>query len=174
MPKIIVRKEGALVATFTVHEKTISIGSAQNCQVAIEDVGLPPQAGEITTGESGYTLKRLSPIPDLRINLERVDQFASLEDGDEIKLDDYSLIFNLLAEELPADESRNAARGRVQTVDSSDNVLVSTGPVVSVVGVDSLVVVATPDAVLVIPKEQAQRVKEVVDELRDRGWDDVL
>jgi mannose-1-phosphate guanylyltransferase len=53
-------------------------------------------------------------------------------------------------------------------------VLVSTGPVVSVVGIDDVVVVATPDAVLVVPKDQAQRVKEVVEALHEKGWDDVL
>ncbi|MDX2438713.1 MAG: hypothetical protein QNL88_16890 [Acidobacteriota bacterium] len=41
-------------------------------------------------------------------------------------------------------------------------------------GVDNLVVVATPDAVLVVPKDQAQRVKDVVDRLHDLGWEDVL
>jgi mannose-1-phosphate guanylyltransferase len=66
-----------------------------------------------------------------------------------------------LADELP-------------TVESAGNVLVSTGPVLAVAGVDNLVVVATPDAVLVVPKEQAQRVKDVVDRLQTLGWEDVL
>lgn len=79
-----------------------------------------------------------------------------------------------LEEVLPADASGNRERGRVHTADARGNVLVSTGPTISVVGVDDLVVVATPDAVLVVPKDEAQRVKEVVDALRDKGWDDVL
>ena len=82
--------------------------------------------------------------------------------------------WSALAETLPDDTGGNAERGRVQTLDARDNVLVSTGPVLSVVGVDNLVVVATPDAVLVVPKDQAQRVKEVVEGLREQGWDDVL
>ncbi len=79
-----------------------------------------------------------------------------------------------LAEGLPGDATGNAARGRVQAIDADNNVLVSTGPVLSVVGIDNLVVVATPDAVLVVPKDQAQRVREVVDGLQEKGWDDVL
>jgi hypothetical protein len=43
-----------------------------------------------------------------------------------------------------------------------------------VVGINDLVVVATPDAVLVVPKDEAQRVKDVVEALRENGWDDVL
>ena len=79
-----------------------------------------------------------------------------------------------LAEALPADSSDNRKRGRVHAEDAHGNVLVSTGPTLSVVGVNDLVIVATPDAVLVVPKEEAQRVKEVVEALRNKGWDDVL
>jgi mannose-1-phosphate guanylyltransferase len=82
--------------------------------------------------------------------------------------------WSALAEEIPGDASDNHSRGRVHSKNARGNVLVSTGPVVSVVGVDNLVVVATPDAVLVVPKDEAQRVKEVVEALRDKGWDDVL
>jgi len=79
-----------------------------------------------------------------------------------------------LAEALATDSAANVTRGRVLAENAADNVLVSTGPVLSVVGVENLVVVATPDAVLVIPKDQAQRVKEIVEALREKGWDDVL
>jgi mannose-1-phosphate guanylyltransferase len=79
-----------------------------------------------------------------------------------------------VGDELPADDRGNAVRGRVEPLDASGNVVVSTGPVVAAVGVHDLVVVATPDAVLVVPRDQAQRVKEVVDRLRERGWEDVL
>ena len=79
-----------------------------------------------------------------------------------------------LKEVLPPDPAGNVSRGRTVILDAQRNVVVSEGPVVSVVGVDDLVVVATPDAVLVIPVDQAQKVKKVVEELEDRGWDDVL
>jgi mannose-1-phosphate guanylyltransferase len=82
--------------------------------------------------------------------------------------------WSALAGEIPADSSDNHSRGRIHTRDARGNVLVSTGPVVSVMGVDNLVVVATPDAVLVVPKDESQRVKEVVAALREKGWDDVL
>lgn len=104
MPKLTVQRDGALVSSFTVHDKTFVIGSAQNSAVYIDDVGLPPQAAEISTGESGYTIKRLSPIPILKVNGEKVDQYASIEDMDEITLDDYTLNFNLLDEEIEAAE----------------------------------------------------------------------
>ena len=48
------------------------------------------------------------------------------------------------------------------------------GVLIAAVGINDLVVVATPDAVLVVPRSEAQKVKAVVDALRERGWDDVL
>jgi mannose-1-phosphate guanylyltransferase len=82
--------------------------------------------------------------------------------------------WSAVAETSHPDAAGNSTRGRVNTIDAGGNVLVSTGPALAVVGVDDLVVVATPDAVLVIPKVQAQRVKEIVESLREKGWDDVL
>jgi mannose-1-phosphate guanylyltransferase len=79
-----------------------------------------------------------------------------------------------MADELPGDDDANACSGRVRVLHARDNVVVSTGPVVSAVGLEGLVVVATPDAVLVVPKDQAQRVKEAVADLEEQGWDDVL
>ncbi|MGD8439165.1 MAG: sugar phosphate nucleotidyltransferase [Holophagae bacterium] len=79
-----------------------------------------------------------------------------------------------LAEVLTTDDRRNVARGRTIRIDTDDSVLIGDGVVVAAVGVHDLVVVATPDAVLVVPRTEAQRVKEVVDSVRSRGWDDVL
>jgi len=42
-------------------------------------------------------------------------------------------------------------------------------PFLGVVGVENLVVVATPDAVLVIPKDRAQDVKTIVEAIKARG-----
>lgn len=79
-----------------------------------------------------------------------------------------------LKEVLPSDDAGNINRGRTVILDAGRNVVVSEGPVVSVIGVEDLVVVATPDAVMVVPADQAQKVKAVVEELENRGWDDVL
>lgn len=79
-----------------------------------------------------------------------------------------------LAEVLTADQSGNVARGRTVEFDSQNNILVGDGVLVAAIGVNDLVVVATPDAVLVVPKNDAQRVKEVVEALQDREWHDVL
>lgn len=78
-----------------------------------------------------------------------------------------------LSEVLPATES-GVSLGDVVALDSNNCVLVSDGPLVAVAGVQDLVVVATADAVLVVPRDQAQRVKELVERLRTAGRDEHL
>jgi mannose-1-phosphate guanylyltransferase len=82
--------------------------------------------------------------------------------------------WSALPEVLPPDATGNVSRGRVLCLDSSGNVAVADGPAIALLGVHQLIVVATDDAVLVAPKDSAQRVKELVDALGERGWQDLL
>ena len=54
-------------------------------------------------------------------------------------------------------------------VDAADNVVATDDKHVSLVGVSDLVVAAFDDRVLVVPKDEAQRVREVVAALREEG-----
>ncbi|MFB6127194.1 MAG: mannose-1-phosphate guanylyltransferase [Halolamina sp.] len=67
-----------------------------------------------------------------------------------------------------ADADGNVALTEAVTVDAADNV-VAGDKHVSLVGVEGLAVVAVDDRVLVVPKGEAQRVREVVAELREEG-----
>jgi hypothetical protein len=40
---------------------------------------------------------------------------------------------------------------------------------VAAIGIEDLVVIATADAVLIVPKAQSQRVREAVEALKERG-----
>ena len=61
----------------------------------------------------------------------------------------------------------NAARGNVIFEASRDNLVHASGRLVACVGVSDLVVVETPDAVLVSDRASTQDVKKVVERLRD-------
>lgn len=63
---------------------------------------------------------------------------------------------------LAPDGDGNVAIGDHVTVDAADNVVVSDDKHVSLVGVSGLAVVAYDDRVLVVPKGEAQRVRELV------------
>ncbi len=68
-----------------------------------------------------------------------------------------------------AGNGTNAVRGRALPVDSHGCVVDSPARLIALLGVDDLVVVDSPDAVLVCRKDRAQDVRVVVDELRRRG-----
>ncbi|QZY00628.1 mannose-1-phosphate guanylyltransferase [Halobaculum rubrum] len=72
---------------------------------------------------------------------------------------------------LDADADGNVVAGGAETlaVDAADNVVAADGKHVSLVGVEGLCVVAYDDRVLVVPKEQAQRVRDAVDRLKESG-----
>jgi mannose-1-phosphate guanylyltransferase len=78
-----------------------------------------------------------------------------------------------LAGVLPA-AAGGTVLGDVVALESDGCVLVSDGPLVAAVGIRDVVVVATRDAVLVVSKDHAQRVKELVEKLRMEGRDELL
>jgi len=76
-----------------------------------------------------------------------------------------------LGEILASDETGNASHGDIVALDAADNLLWADAGHISVLGVSGLVVVRTGDSVLVMPRERAQDVKQLVDALQaaDRG-----
>jgi len=70
---------------------------------------------------------------------------------------------------LDHDDNGNAALGETISVESSNSLLVSNGRLVVGIGLADVVVVETPDAVLVTGKAHTQTVKQVVTELKARG-----
>jgi mannose-1-phosphate guanylyltransferase/mannose-6-phosphate isomerase len=67
---------------------------------------------------------------------------------------------------LPKDEAGNAHLGDVLTTDSRNTLVHATSRLVSLVGVENLIVVETPDAVLVADKSRSQDVKHIVSQLQ--------
>jgi len=74
-----------------------------------------------------------------------------------------------VAETVSQDEHGNATEGNVVLVDSRGTYVRSESRLVAAVGVDDLVVVDTPDAVLVAHKDSSQQVKDIVAKLREQG-----
>lgn len=73
--------------------------------------------------------------------------------------------FASLERVFPPDEKGNVLWGEALEIGSENCVLASEGGLVAAWGVRDLVIVHTPDATLVIPREEAQKVKEILAEL---------
>ncbi len=70
---------------------------------------------------------------------------------------------------LDTDEDGNVIRGDVIHIDTQQSVAFNDRPdhVLALVGVEGVTVVTTPDATLVIPTDQAQKVRQIVAQLKD-------
>jgi len=70
------------------------------------------------------------------------------------------------------DAHGNVVAGDHIGMDTERCIIRSSGSLIATLGVHDLVIIETPDAVLVCPKSQAQRVREVVKRLQDAGRED--
>ena len=87
----------------------------------------------------------------------------------------WSDVGSLLALEhvTESDERGNVRSGRGVEIDSHDNIVYSGDRLVATLGVSDLIVVDTTDATLVLPKDRAQDVRQVVDALKALGAPEV-
>jgi mannose-1-phosphate guanylyltransferase len=76
---------------------------------------------------------------------------------------------------VPRDEHDNVVRGNHVGIETRDCIIVGRdGHITATLGVEDLIVVCTPDATLVAPKDRAEDVKKLVEELKRRGEDRFL
>jgi mannose-1-phosphate guanylyltransferase len=81
--------------------------------------------------------------------------------------------WSALYDVLEKDEDGNVARGDVVLEACKNSYVLSTSRLVAALGLEGFVVVETPDAVAVLPRHDAQRIKVVVDRLKRSGRTEV-
>jgi len=127
-----------------------------------------PLAGLVEALDEGDPEAGFDAVEGVSIDyavLERADDVAVVPA--DFEWDDLGA-WDALARHLSTDADGNAVRGESVTVDASDNVVATDGHV-SLVGVSNLVVASYDDRTLVVPVAEAQRVREVVAQLREDG-----
>jgi mannose-1-phosphate guanylyltransferase / mannose-6-phosphate isomerase len=73
------------------------------------------------------------------------------------------------------DAAGNVVEGPVEVLETNNSLIRSDETVLTtVVGLDNVIVVATPDAVLVVAQREAERVKDLVDQLKTRNRNEAL
>jgi mannose-1-phosphate guanylyltransferase len=72
-----------------------------------------------------------------------------------------------LDEFLPKDSQNNAIKGPVCLHESSNNIIVSDKKLISLSHVNDLIVVDSPDALLILPKNNDQSIKNLYEKLPD-------
>lgn len=96
--------------------------------------------------------------------MERTDRLAVLPaDFDWTDVGSWSTVAGI----AKCDENDNTLLGEVLTEATRNSYIRSEGPLVATIGVENLVIVATPDAILIARKDHDQLVSCIVDRLRD-------
>ena len=77
--------------------------------------------------------------------------------------------WNVLKDELADSTEMNVVKGEHIDIDSVDCLIHETneGKIIATVGLESMVVIDTPDALLICPKARSQDVKKIVQQLKD-------
>lgn len=75
---------------------------------------------------------------------------------------------------FPSDENGNIVRGEHIVIDTVDSIIYSSGRLVTTVGLKEMIVVSTEDALMVCPKDRAQDVKLIVEELKKQKRTNLL
>ncbi len=75
---------------------------------------------------------------------------------------------------LDTDDQGNIVEGDYIAVDSRNNLIYSPDRLVTAIGVENMIIVDTKDVLLILPRDRAQDVRSIVDEVRRRGRREVL
>jgi mannose-1-phosphate guanylyltransferase len=134
---------------------------------AARDTPLAGFLADLDAGDPEAAFAAVDPVSVDRAVFERTDDAVVVPL--DVAWDDLGS-WDALARVLPADDDGNVVDGgaTLTAVDATDNVVAGDDVHVSLVGVEDLAVVAYDDRVLVVPTDEAQRVRELVDRLAER------
>jgi len=114
---------------------------------------------------TNYLAARFPGLPKISVDYAIMEKAAAVETiVAEFDWDDVGMWTSLPAH-MPKDAAGNAVRGAVVTVNAQNNIALSNGRVVALVGVKDLVVVETADAVLVCHRDAVQDIKKLMPRL---------
>ncbi len=75
-------------------------------------------------------------------------------------------------EVMPKDDAGNICQGDVLSIDTEDSLLIAEHRLLATVGIKDVIVIETPDAVLVTDRKKAQDVRKIVSRLKDANRDE--
>jgi mannose-1-phosphate guanylyltransferase/mannose-6-phosphate isomerase len=131
-------------------------------------------AAQPPEGRNGAEARaRFSALESLSIDtavMERSDSVAVIPAS--LKWSDVGSLL-ALADVTEPDVAGNVRVGRGVDIDSTNNIIYSSDRLVATLGLADMVVVDTPDATLVLPRDRAQDVRKVVDALKAIGAPEV-
>lgn len=75
---------------------------------------------------------------------------------------------------LPADVDGNVVRGQAVGAGTKNCIIEGSGKLIATVGLEDIIVIDTPDVIMICPKDKAQQVKELLQKIKEKGLYDYL
>jgi mannose-1-phosphate guanylyltransferase len=128
-------------------------------------------AEAIQSGDHEEAARRFFDLPNISIDFALAEHVRRLfVVPAEFPWDDVGS-WDAMHRSFDGDHAGNVVRGRTVVIDSRNSIVVNEGMpmTIGVVGMEGVVVVATKDGILVCPVDQAQRVKEIVTQMKSHG-----
>jgi mannose-1-phosphate guanylyltransferase len=123
--------------------------------------GYPSEAA----AAGAFLNERFPVLPKISVDYAIMEKAKAVETLlAEFDWDDVGL-WTALPKHLASDGAGNAVRGSVVTTGSTNNIVLSNGRTIALVGVEDLVVVETADAVLVCRRDAVQDIKKITAQL---------
>lgn len=122
----------------------------------------PEMAAMIESLDSGDFEKKYASLQNISIDVAFIEQTSHVAcvpaTFDWNDVGSWSAVRDCFSQ----DANGNSVSGNILALETKNSVLHSTGPFVSVVGMENVAVVATPDGVLVMPLDRSQDVKKII------------
>lgn len=152
-------KISAILDAFEEHAPELLMAAKEvfkNSQTETDKTELPPTFAELESISIDYAVmeraKNIAVIPG---------NFGWSDIGS----------WNAVSDALQADEHGNTSSGQNIVIDSQNIHIESDGRLVAAIGLDNLIIIDTPDALLVADKRNSQDVRKVVEQLKISGND---
>jgi mannose-1-phosphate guanylyltransferase / mannose-6-phosphate isomerase len=135
---------------------------------------LPPVAEALTLARPDLGFLRLAPGPWDKSPSVSID-YAVMERATNLSVMPYDAGWSDLGDwaavwrETPQDGAGNALTGPATALDCEGSLLHSDGTALVGIGLSDIIAIATPDAVLIAPRDHAQEVRAAVDALKSRS-----
>ena len=156
-------KAGVVLEQLAQHAPEVA-AHAKACWTALKEQPPGPAGGMLEIPAEAF-----SQVPSISID------YALMERSDRVAVVPSSFgwsdigSWNAVSELVVPDDQNNRAVGEVILVDSSNTFVQSEDRLVAGVGLDNLMIVDTPDALLIAHPDKAQDVKKIVTQLKSRG-----
>jgi Mannose-1-phosphate guanylyltransferase len=75
---------------------------------------------------------------------------------------------------FPPDENGNIVKANHLGIHTKNSIIYGTDQLITTIDVDNLIIAATQDAILICPKDQAQKVKDLVELLKKKGMKEYI